>query len=62
MDKRALQIHWEKHKYRNFTDIIEYQNFSRVSQSLNMLEKSAILIHLICCRYRLNLNFITAFV
>jgi len=29
-----VAIHWEKHKYRNFTDIIEYQNFSRVSQSL----------------------------
>ena len=33
-----VQIYREKPKYRNFTDIIEYHNFSRASQSLNMLE------------------------
>jgi hypothetical protein len=32
-----VAIYLEKPKYRNFADIIEYQNFSRASQSLDML-------------------------
>ena len=34
----------------------------RKCSSLDKFEKSVVLIHLICCRYRLNPNFFTAFV
>jgi hypothetical protein len=34
----------------------------RKCSSLDKFEKSVVLIHLTCCRYRLNPNFFTAFV